>query len=93
MLGNTSILGNGFLVKNRDFHFFFDISGKGNISLRADGEIDVALMAKEISGGGGHRNASGGKIRNFKEQFHYSKVKESVQNILKEKEYSTNFLK
>jgi oligoribonuclease NrnB/cAMP/cGMP phosphodiesterase (DHH superfamily) len=92
MLGNTSIVGNGFLVANSDYQFFMDVSGKGNLSFRANGEMDVSLMAKEIAGGGGHKNASGARVKNFKEQFQYSKVKESMKNILSEKEFSSSLL-
>jgi len=93
MLGNTSIIGNGFLVKNRDFDFFIDVSGRGNLSLRADGNVDVAKLAKEIGNGGGHINASGGRLKNFKEQFVYNKVKSFMQDLFIEKEYTTNLLK
>ena len=92
MLGNTSIVGNGFLKQNPHFDFFLDISGKGNISIRANNKVDVSIIAKEIANGGGHMNASGGRIRNFREQFGYEKVKNFIQNILIEKEYTTNLL-
>jgi oligoribonuclease NrnB/cAMP/cGMP phosphodiesterase (DHH superfamily) len=93
MLGNTSIVGNGFLSKNPDYHFFIDSSPKGNISFRANGGVDVAIMAKEIGNGGGHKNASGGKIKAFRESFTYLKAKEVIQGVFYEKEYTTDILK
>jgi oligoribonuclease NrnB/cAMP/cGMP phosphodiesterase (DHH superfamily) len=84
-LGNTSIIGNGFLNKNLDFDFLLDVSGKGFLSIRANGQIDVSLMAKEIGDGGGHKNASGGKIKGFKEQFIYENVKTFIQDYLDNK--------
>jgi hypothetical protein len=91
-LGNTSILGNGFLIKNEEFDFFIDVSGKGNVSLRANGGVNVSIMAKELVGGGGHVNASGGRIRNFKESFFFNKMKSNVQSLFTEKEYVSTIL-
>jgi oligoribonuclease NrnB/cAMP/cGMP phosphodiesterase (DHH superfamily) len=93
MLGNTSIVGNGFLSRNPDYHFFVDSSPKGNLSFRADGKVDVSIMAKEIANGGGHKNASGARIKNFREHFSYSKAQESIQNFFYEREYLTDILK
>jgi len=84
-LGNTSIIGNAFLRKNPDYDFILDVSGKGFLSIRADGQVDVALMAREIGDGGGHKNASGGKIKGFKEKFKYDEVKTVIQDYLDEK--------
>lgn len=92
MLGNSSLIGNAFLVKNPDFDFFIDVSGKGNVSLRADGNANVSLMAKELAGGGGHVNASGGRIKNFRENFIYTKVRSAIQNLMIEKEYTASLL-
>jgi oligoribonuclease NrnB/cAMP/cGMP phosphodiesterase (DHH superfamily) len=92
MLGNTSIIGNGFLMKNSDYDFFIDVSGKGNTSLRANGGVNVSIMAKELFNGGGHVNASGGRIRNFKENFSYIKTKNAVQSLFIEKEYVASLL-
>ena len=62
-------LGNDFLVKNPDYDFFIDVSSRKTLSFRANGKIDVSLMAKNLVGGGGHKNASGmstnGKIENL----------------------------
>ena len=55
---------------------------RGNISLRANGNCDVSLMSKELFNGGGHKNASGGKIEGFKESFAYGDIKTQVEYIL-----------
>ena len=81
-IGNTSVIGNEFLTKNEDFDFFMDVTGRKTISLRANGKIDVSLMAKEIAQGGGHKNASGGKLTNFKDSFVYDNIKSQIQEIL-----------
>lgn len=52
------------------------------MSLRANNACDVSLLAKKCFNGGGHPNASGGKIEGFKESFVYADIKECVQNIL-----------
>lgn len=85
-LGNTSIIGNDFLVANDEYDFIADVSYRGTISFRANSKVDVSLIAKEWCGGGGHPNASGGRVVGFKEQFVYSKVKEQILNIINEKE-------
>ena len=81
-IGNTSIIGNEFLVRNPDFDFFMDINGRKNISMRANNKVDVSKIAKELFGGGGHANASGGKCESFKDSFVYDKVKEQIQEIM-----------
>ena len=81
-IGNVSVIGNEFLIKNEDFDFFMDITGRKTISLRANGNMDVSSMAKKIAGGGGHRNASGGRLNNFKDSFLYDNIKTQVQKIL-----------
>ena len=81
-LGSISIPANAFLKANPDYDFFIDINKKGNASFRADGKIDVSLMASKISGGGGHVNASGGKFEDFKESIDYTEVKIYIQNKL-----------
>jgi oligoribonuclease NrnB/cAMP/cGMP phosphodiesterase (DHH superfamily) len=43
-------------------------------------------MAEIIGNGGGHPNASGGKIENYKDNFVYSKFREFVQDYLNSKE-------
>lgn len=84
-LGNTSILGNTFLVENPDFDFYMDINYRGNFSLRSNNKLDVSKMAAEIGNGGGHPNASGGKIKDYKDSFVYSEIKAFVQTYIDEK--------
>ncbi len=85
-VGNTSIIGNGFLVAYPEYDFIVDVSTRGTMSLRADNQVDVSLIAKEWAGGGGHPNASGGRIQGFKEQFRYDKVKLQIENLIHSKE-------
>ena len=84
-LGSVSVVGNQFLCKNPEFDFFMDVNTRGNVSLRANNACDVSILANECFGGGGHKNASGGKIEGFKESFFYEDIKEQVQIILEEK--------
>jgi len=84
-LGNTSILGNTFLVENPDYDFYMDINYRGNFSLRSNNKVDVSKMAEEIGNGGGHPNASGGKIKEYKDSFVYSDIKKFIQNYIDEK--------
>ncbi len=81
-IGNTSIIGNEFLVRNPEYDFFMDINGRKNVSMRANNKVDVSKIAKELFGGGGHANASGGKCESFKDSFVYDKVKEQIQDIM-----------
>ena len=81
-IGNTSIIGNEFLVRNPDFDFFMDINGRKNISMRANNKADVSMIAKKLFNGGGHANASGGRFDDFKDSFIYDLVKEQVQDIM-----------
>ena len=84
-LGNTSILGNTFLVENPDYDFYMDVNFRGNFSLRSNNKVDVSKMADEIGNGGGHPNASGGKIKEYKDSFVYSDIKKFVQDYIDEK--------
>ena len=84
-LGNTSILGNTFLVENPDYDFYMDINWRGSFSLRSNNKLDVSKMAEEVGNGGGHPNASGGKIKEFKDSFVYSEIKSFVQAYIDEK--------
>lgn len=81
-IGNISVLANLFLKNNPQFDFFLDVSARGNVSLRANNACDVSILAKRCFNGGGHANASGGKIDGFKESFVYADIKESVQEFL-----------
>ncbi|OQX57293.1 MAG: phosphoesterase [Helicobacteraceae bacterium 4484_230] len=85
-IGNTSIIGNGFLVAYPEYDFIVDVSPRGTISMRADNKVDVSIMAKEWAGGGGHPNAAGGRIQGFKEQFNYKKVKIQIQKLIDNRE-------
>lgn len=82
-LGNSSILGNSVLLKlGSEFDFYMDVGVKGSFSARADFKCDVSLLAKELGRGGGHANASGGRISNFKDCYDYIQVKAQIQNII-----------
>jgi oligoribonuclease NrnB/cAMP/cGMP phosphodiesterase (DHH superfamily) len=92
MLGNTSIIGNGFLIANPNFDFIIDLSAKGNLSFRASSKVDVSIMAKELCGGGGHVNASGGRLKNYRESKNYENAKSVIEALFIEKEYTSNTL-
>ena len=81
-LGSISIPANAFLRANPEYDFFIDINKKGNASFRADGKVDVALLAAKLANGGGHVNASGGKFDDFKEVIDYCEVRTYIQNKL-----------
>jgi oligoribonuclease NrnB/cAMP/cGMP phosphodiesterase (DHH superfamily) len=85
-VGNTSIIGNGFLLAYPEYDFIVDISYRGTLSIRANNTVNVALISKEWTGGGGHPNAAGGRIIGFKEQYRYDKVKAQIEKIINEKE-------
>jgi len=85
-VGNTSIVGNGFLLTYPEYDFIVDVSYRGTMSLRANNQVDVSLIAKEWANGGGHPNASGGRIQGFKEQYRYDKVKEQIEKIINKNE-------
>lgn len=81
-LGGISIPANAFLKANKDFDFFIDVNKKGNMSLRADGKVDVSKMAMRLANGGGHKNASGCKLEDFKENIHYEVINLNIQERL-----------
>jgi oligoribonuclease NrnB/cAMP/cGMP phosphodiesterase (DHH superfamily) len=85
-VGNTSIIGNGFLTKFPEYDFIVDVSSRGTMSLRANNQVSVSQISKEWANGGGHPNAAGGRIQGFKEQFRYDKVKEQIERLINEKE-------
>ena len=85
-VGNTSIIGNGFLLAYPEYDFIVDVSYRGTMSLRANNQVSVAQISKEWANGGGHPNAAGGRIIGFKEQFRYDKVKQQIEKIINEKE-------
>ncbi len=82
-LGSISIPANAFLKANDDYDFFIDIGRKGHTSFRADGKLDMNILANKIANGGGHPNASGARFDDFKETIHYSDVKKYMENKLK----------
>jgi len=81
-VGNTSLIGNAFLLANPDYDFYMDVNSRGHFSLRSNNRLDVSAMAAEIGNGGGHPNASGGKIENFRDSFVYEKLKEAIQEYI-----------
>ncbi|MBP9566831.1 MAG: 3'-to-5' oligoribonuclease B [Sulfurospirillum sp.] len=84
-IGNVSVIGNDFLSANPDFDFFMDVTSKKTISLRSSGKVDVSKIAAQIANGGGHHNASGGLLSNFKDAFIYDSIKSQVMNIIANK--------
>jgi len=85
-VGNTSIVGNGFLTAYPDYDFIVDVSYRGAMSLRAADNVSVSLIAKEWANGGGHPNAAGGRIMGFKEQYRYDKVKQQIEILISDRE-------
>ena len=85
-VGNTSIVGNGFLTKYDEYDFIVDVSSRGTMSFRANNKVSVSQIAKEWVDGGGHPNAAGGRIIGFKEQYRYDKVKEQILKLIADKE-------
>ncbi len=81
-IGNVSIIGNDFLVKNPEFDFFININGRGNVGLRANNNADVSEISKQVFNGGGHANASGGRFEGFRDSFIYKDIIEQVQDKL-----------
>ncbi|MFK5881849.1 MAG: 3'-to-5' oligoribonuclease B [Sulfurospirillum sp.] len=87
-IGNVSVIGNDFLKANPDFDFFMDITSRKTISLRANGKVDVSKMAVHLANGGGHPNASGGLIGNFKDSFIYKNIKKQIEDVITKKNRS-----
>ncbi len=85
-VGNTSIVGNGFLLTYPEYDFIVDVSYRGTMSLRANNKVSVSQISKEWANGGGHPNAAGGRIIGFKEQYRYDKVKKQIQRLIDDKE-------
>ncbi len=84
-VGNTSLIGNAFLSAHPDYDFYMDVNSRGNFSLRSNDKLDVSKMAEEIGNGGGHPNASGGKIENYKDSFVYEDLRRFIQTYIDEK--------
>jgi len=91
-VGNTSIVGNGFLVAYPEYDFIVDVSYRGAMSLRANFKVSVAQISKEWANGGGHPNAAGGRIMGFKEQYRYDKVKHQIEALISDKESRAGIL-
>jgi oligoribonuclease NrnB/cAMP/cGMP phosphodiesterase (DHH superfamily) len=81
-VGGISVLANLFLKQNSDYDFFIDVGFRGNVSLRADGNLNVSKLAQEKFNGGGHVNASGGKIFDFEDIYFYEDAKAIVEGVL-----------
>lgn len=84
-LSNVSVIANAILERNKDRLFVIEYTGKGSVSFRASGEIDVCAMAQKIANGGGHKNASGGKLALGREFFVYEDAKLALQNFINQK--------
>ena len=84
-VGNASIIGNASMVANEDYAFYMDVNFRGNFSLRSNNKLDVSAMAAHIGNGGGHVNASGGKIEGYKDSFVYAEVRQFIQKYIDEK--------
>jgi len=84
-VGNASIIGNACMVENDDYDFYMDVNFRGNFSLRSNNKLDVSQMAAHIGNGGGHPNASGGKIEGYKDSFVYANVRKFVQDYIDKK--------
>jgi oligoribonuclease NrnB/cAMP/cGMP phosphodiesterase (DHH superfamily) len=85
-VGNASTIGNDFLSKNDDYDFFMDVTSRKTVSLRANGKVDVSKIASELANGGGHPNASGGTLPNFKDSFSYEIVRNQIMDLIKSRE-------
>ncbi len=84
-VGNASIIGNASMVANPDYDFYMDVNFRGNFSLRSNNKMDVSAMAAHIGNGGGHVNASGGKIDGYKDSFVYADVRKFIQEYIDQK--------
>lgn len=81
-MGGISVVANRFLQDNQDFDFYIDVSNRGNVSLRSNGNCDVSALSQSCFNGGGHKNASGGRIDGFKESFLYEDIRTQVQDYI-----------
>jgi hypothetical protein len=84
-VGNSSLIGNACMVQNPDYDFYMDVNFRGNFSLRSNNKMDVSQMAALIGNGGGHPNASGGKIEHYKDSFVYADVRRLIQETINQK--------
>lgn len=84
-VGNASIIGNTCMLNNPDYDFYMDVNFRGNFSLRSNNKLDVSQMAAHIGNGGGHPNASGGKLEGYKDSFVYTNIRKFVQEYIDKK--------
>lgn len=84
-IGSASVIGNDFLCANPDYGFFLDITSKKTMSFRANGKLDVSKVAKDLVGGGGHVNASGGFFAGFKDGYKYEDIKSQIVELINKK--------
>jgi len=83
-LSNISIPANTFLKENPTFDFVINVGRRGSIGIRANGKLDVSILAQQLANGGGHPNASGGCFKNWKETIKYNDVKKLIIEKLEE---------
>jgi len=83
-LSNISIPANTFLKENPTFDFVINVGRRGSIGIRANGKLDVSILAQQLANGGGHPNASGGCFKNWKETIKYNDVKKFIIEKLEE---------
>lgn len=84
-IGSTSIIGNDFLKANLEYDFFLDVTSKKTLSFRANGKLDVSVMANKLVGGGGHANASGGLFQGFRDAYTYEPIKAQIIELINKK--------
>jgi len=84
-VGSASVIGNACMLANPDYDFYMDVNFRGNFSLRSNNQLDVSQMAAHIGNGGGHPNASGGKIEGYKDSFVYADVRKFIQEYIDDK--------
>jgi oligoribonuclease NrnB/cAMP/cGMP phosphodiesterase (DHH superfamily) len=85
-IGAVSVIGNDFLRQNPEYDFFMDVTSRKTVSFRSNGKADVSRIAAQLANGGGHVNASGGSLANFRDSFSYDIVKSQVMELIKSKE-------
>ncbi|NLC27436.1 MAG: 3'-to-5' oligoribonuclease B, partial [Campylobacteraceae bacterium] len=90
-VGNVSVVGNDFLVANPDFDFFMDVTSRKTVSFRSNGKVDVSKIAKTLANGGGHPNASGGMLTQFKDSFVYDRILSQVKELTKKEERQNGY--
>ena len=84
-LPNISVVGNAFLRRNPDIDFILNLAPNGTIGLRSADRVDVSEIASTLAGGGGHPNASGGRINDFKETYDYNSAKRFIESLIASK--------